>query len=431
MSLIQSYKILKEYRSDPLAFIKKQFKKNGHLSHLTIFGKDLFIISRPEDVMHVLKTNHAAYSKGRTTKALQKFLGKGLITNDDMDSWRKQHRLIRPIMNIKSIYDLAPKILKTTLEFVPEMVRAPEVNAFHEMNRLTWRIILKTLFSQEVTLAMDEWLHDILELMEMITNKTRSTIPIPAWLPTENNSKMKRIILKFDNYVYDLIKQRRRGEKKNDLIQLLIDAQEDGISNMSDHEIRDEVMTFLMAGHETITNSMSWLMIELAKNKSCRKHLETEAREFFDKQDFESLNNAPWLSAAIDESMRMWPPVWVFMRQAEKEDSIGGVKIPIGANVVLATYLSHRAPDLWEGPEKFRPERFFDKKKIIQGAYYPFGLGPRACIGASFAAVEAKIILATMIHHYDWDIVDETTQTSSAGITLRPTNNVMMKFRRR
>jgi cytochrome P450 len=431
MTLFHSYQTLKEYRNNPLGFIEQQFKKNGHTTKLNIFGKKIFIISRPEDVLHVLKMNHASYSKGRTTKALQKFLGNGLITNDDMSSWRKQHRLIRPIMNLKSIYELAPKIFETTLEFMPELIRSERVNSFHEMNRLTWRIILKTLFSQEVTPEMDEWLTDILELMEIITHKTRSALPIPFWVPTKRHKRMRSIIQKFDDYVFKLINQRRSGEKKHDLIQLLIDTQEEGESRMNDREIRDEVMTFLMAGHETITNSLTWLLIEIAKNKSCRVSLESEADDFFVTKDFESLNNAPWMGAVINESMRMWPPVWVFMRQAEKEDQIGDVSIPVGANVVLGTYLTHRAPDLWERPDEFLPERFLDVGKIPQGAFYPFGLGPRACIGAYFAGMEARIILASIIHFYDWTIPDPLPQKSSAGITLRPTNNLNMSFRRR
>jgi len=169
MSIFNSYKTLKEYRSDPLGFIEKKFKENGSFSHLKIFGKNIFIVSNPDDVVHVLKTNHGSYSKGRTTKALQKFLGKGLITNDEMKTWRKQHRLIRPMMNIKSIYELAPRILNVAESFMPELDKNQPINSFHEMNRLTWRVILKTLFSQESNPEMDEWLKDILEVMEMTT----------------------------------------------------------------------------------------------------------------------------------------------------------------------------------------------------------------------------------------------------------------------
>ena len=432
MSLAKSYKTLKAYRSDPLGFVVKKHQEQGHRIHMNIFGKELFIISHPDDVIHVLKTNNAAYTKGRTTKALRQFLGSGLITNEG-DSWRKQHRLIRPIMNIKSVFDIAPRILSTAIEFVPVIESQTETNAFREMNRLTWRIILKSLFSLEVSTEMDDWLEDILELMQIITSKTRASIPVPFWVPTEKNLRLKAIVKKFDKTVYGIINERRNGEKKHDLLQLLVDAQEEGTARMTDLEIRDEIMTFMMAGHETITNSMTWTMMEIAKNPGYKKHLLEEANDFFITKTFEQLNSMPWHAAVIDEVMRLWPPVWVFMRQAEVEDKIGEMVIPPKANVVLAPYLSHRAKDLWTNPETFWPERFLpeNKKKIPQGAFYPFGLGPRACIGAYFAGMEAKIILATIIHHFDWDLINFETQVHEAGISLRPLNNIMMHFRRR
>lgn len=431
MSLLKSYKTLKEYRRDPLGFIVKLFKENGHRSHLRIFGKELFIISDPKDVLYVLKTNNSAYTKGRTTKALRQFLGNGLITNEG-ESWRKQHRMIRPVMNPRSVVEIATKIFSTSMDFMPELSASAQVDVLHEMNRLTWRIILRTLFSLERTKELDSWLHDILDLMRIITAKTRSSIPVPFWVPTSNHRRMKNIIRKFDEVVYGLIKERRAGGKKQDLLQLLIDSQEEGTSQMTDHEIRDEIMTFMMAGHETITNSMTWTMIELARNPHYIPRLREEVREFFHTQDYEKLNLSPWISAVVDESMRLWPPVWVFMRQAETEDKIGDWKIPPKANVVLAPFLTHRAPDLWNDPEKFFPERFLpeEKKQYAQGAFYPFGLGPRACIGAYFAGMEAKIILAVILHHYDWKLASDEPQMTEAGISLRAANNTSMSFRR-
>lgn len=433
MSYFDSYVTLKEYRRDPLGFVVRMHEKYGHRILLNFFGRDVFIISHPEDVLHVLKTNNSGYTKGRTTKALRSFLGSGLITNDG-DSWRKQHRLIRPIMNLKSVYEIAPRILSTSLEFIPEIEKQSEINAFREMNRLTWRIVLKTLFSQEITTEMDDWLGDILDLMQIVTTKTRSSIPIPFWVPTKNHVRMKMIIEKFDHHVYGIIKERRAGQKKHDLLQLLIDAQEEGTAQMTDREIRDEIMTFMMAGHETITNSMTWTLMELAKNASYKEKIKDEAEIFFKNKSFEELNAMPWHGAVIDEVMRLWPPVWVFMRQSEGADQIGDLKIPPKTNVVLAPFLSHRAKDLWERPNEFWPERFLPeaKKKIVPGSFYPYGLGPRACIGAYFAGMEAKIILATLIHHFDWDIkAIEDHQENEAGISLRPLNNITMNFRRR
>jgi cytochrome P450 len=432
MSILKSYKTLKEYRRDPLRFVFKLMTEQGHRGKLSIFGKKLLVISDPQDVIHVLKNNNASYTKGRTTKALRQFLGSGLITNEG-DSWRKQHRLIRPIMNMKSIYDLAPRIQATTYEFISGMKSDSEVNSFNEMNRLTWRIILKTLFSQEPTKEMDEWLHEILELMHIITGKTRSSIPIPFWVPTKKHRRLKSIIKKFDDHVFGLINERRKGSKKSDLLQLLIDAQEEGASRMSDLEIRDEIMTFMMAGHETITNSMTWTLIELAKNPQYFPLVYEEAKAFHENKNFEVLYSMPWLGAVIDEALRLWPPVWVFMRQAEVTDKIGEIEVPPKSNVVLATYNSHRSSDFWERPNDFYPERFLptEKKKIQTGSYYPFGLGPRACIGAYFAGMEARIILATLIYHFDWNLLNLDNQEYDAGISLRPTNNILMNFRRR
>lgn len=429
MNLITSFKTLKDYRRDPLKYIEELHRKQGHDMFLEVFGKKVFIISHPDDIVHVLKTNNAAYEKGRTTKALAKLLGKGLVTNEG-NSWRKQHRLIRPVMNIKSVYDLAPKMLESTLEFMNEMKAHNQINSFKEMNRLTWRIVLKTLFSQEINPEMDEWLEDILHFLKLVTKKTRAAIPIPYWIPTQENRKLKQVLTKFDDYVFGLIKHRRVNEPKNDLLQLLIDAQEEGTNPMTDLEIRDEIMTFMMAGHETITNTMSWTMIELAKHPEYIPKLRVEAEAFFADKSFENLNSSLWHTAVVDEVMRLWPPIWVFMRQAQSEDQLLNLHIPKGANVVLAPYITHRSKDLWEEPEKFSPERFFPipKKKIPQGVYYPFGLGPRACIGAYFAGMEAKIILASLIYHFDWSIVLEESQSYEAGISLRPVSNIMMKL---
>ncbi len=432
MSFLKSYRTLKDYRSDPLGFIQNLHRLQGHRARLEIFGKKIFFVSHPDDVVYVLKTNNSSYTKGRTTKALRRFLGNGLITNEG-ESWRKQHRMIRPVMNLRSVFDLAPKMLETVETFLPSLDVDGDVDGFHQMNRLTWRIILRTLFSQEPTPALDEWLHEILELMRIITAKTRSSLPIPFWVPTGNHLRLREIIAKFDRHVFGLIHERRHGTRKQDLLQLLIDAQGEGTTQMSDREIRDEIMTFMMAGHETITNSLTYTLIEIAKHSECRVELEREARTFFSDRDFEKLNTVPWHGAVLDEVMRLWPPVWVFMRQAEISDKLGDQVIPPGANVVLAPILSHRAADLWDAPNEFRPSRFLpeEKKKIPAGAYYPFGLGPRACIGAYFAGIEARIILACLVQHFTWEILDPGPQLNEAGISLRPVNNIMMRFRRR
>lgn len=433
MNIKSSIQMARAYRRDPLGYVRHLIQTHGSRVVVDIFGRKLIVLTNPADVLHVLKENNASYTKGRTTKKLIKFMGKGLITNEG-DDWRRQHRLIRPVMNLKSVLETGPKMQQTVLEFVKKLDISKEVNVFYELNRLTWRIVLNTLFTQEATAEMDGWLEDVLYLMESITKKTRTLLPVPFWIPTPDNVRFKKVIKRFDDYVYKIIAERRSGERKKDLLQLLIDAQDEGTTNgMSDLQIKDEIMTFLLAGHETITNSMSWTLITLAQNKQYLEGLKQESKVFFEHQNYEELNSMPLLSAVMDEMFRLWPPVWVFMRQAEAEDKMDGLTIPKKANVIVSPFFTQRSPDLWDKPETFSPERFFSepKKKIIPGAYFPFGLGPRACIGAYFASLEAKIILANFIQHFEWDFVNQEVQTHEAGITLRPTNNILMKFRRR
>jgi cytochrome P450 len=405
----------------------------GDRIQLSIFGKDLFILADPTDVLHVLKENPSAYSKGRTTQMLKQFLGNGLITNEG-ESWRRQHRLIRPMMSLKSATDFGHKMDVRIEEFLNTLHLGSPVDSFHAMNLLTWRIVLNTLFSKETSPQMDKWLEDILAIMSFVTGRTRAIIKIPFWVPLREHRQVRRALKNFANFVFDLIKEREAmSTPPNDLLQLLLSIRDEEAqdSKMSHQMIKDEVLTFLMAGHETITNTLSWTLILLAQNPSYLKELRSEADAFFQHKDYSALLQAPWLGAVIDESMRLWPPVWAFMRLAEVPDKLGETVVPQKSNVVLSPYLTHRSPKLWDDPQAFRPERFLDKKKLKQGQFYPFGLGPRACIGAHFANVEARLILAHLVHRFDWKIENEAPQTFEAGITLRPTNNTTLIFQER
>lgn len=416
MNLKNSYHILKNYKQDPLGFLYRIMEEKGHRAHLNVFGRNLFIISSPEDVIHVLKTNDKNYSKGRTTQMLRSFLGNGLITNEG-ESWKEHHRQIRPMMNFRNIIQFRERIEKVVRDFVSNELQRNELNLFQKMNRLTWNIVLQTLFSEEITPSLLGWLDEIQELMEIITRKTRSSIPLPFWVPTQDNQKLKQILKKFDEHVFGMIENRKKNPGGDDLLQHLIN-----LKTLSDEEIRDEIMTFMMAGHETITNSMAWTIIELGKN---RQHIE----KIFEELKVNDLMEAKHLGLVINEGLRFWPPVWVFMRSAKDWDQIGELKIPPKSNVVLAVYNSHHSKDLWESPEEFKPERF--EEEINPGAFYPFGLGPRACIGASFANIEARIILGEIIKNFSWEIREEEKQQFHPGISLRPLNNLDIVFRKR
>lgn len=430
MRLIQSWKFFKTYRQDPLGTITTLLKQNDGRAILNIFGKNLFITSKAEDVNYVLKENAANYLKGRTTQKLQVLLGQGLITAEG-ETWRKQHKLIRPLMNTRGIIQLVPKMEEAIEYHFKNFSSTNQVDVSKEMTLLTWRIVLNTLFSVTPEQAKEnKALDDILDAMEAITKRTRSLLPIPFWVPTQKNRKLKKTILEFDRFVYSLIKKRDSSDQMpNDLLSLLLKAR-DGDQKMSEKQIRDEMITFMMAGHETVANSMTWLMILLSENPAYFEKLQTELEQNKDITSIEEqLTKLHLHKAAVDESQRLYPPVWIFMRESISDDNINGVQISKKTNVVVVPFASHRSNEYWDRPEVFYPERFYSEKNK-PGAYFPFGLGPRACIGFNFATYESILILKFLIKNFRWKINHHTKQNFNAGITLRPISNTEMTLER-
>ncbi len=430
MSILDSIKFIQEYRREPLKKMQNLLHKEGR-ALVTIFGKKLLITSIAEDVNYVLKENAANYLKGRTTQKLQILLGQGLVTAEG-ETWKKQHKLIRPLMNTKGIIQLIPKMTEVIEYHFSETPKSSNINASEEMTLLTWRIVLNTLFSVGPKEASEgiKALDGILIAMDAITLRTRTVIPIPFWVPTKKNLQLKKTIKNFDQFIYSLIEQRRKSNDfPNDLLSILLKVR-DGEDKMSDKQIRDEMITFMMAGHETVANSLSWLMILLAQNPSYFEKLKTETESCAEHGSIEErLQSLSLHKAAIDESQRLFPPIWIFMRESINSDLINDISIPKKTNVVVVPFVSHRSSRYWESAESFKPERFLNTKPIT-GAYYPFGLGPRGCIGFNFATYESILILEHLIKNFKWSITKPEEQSFYAGLTLRPTNNIEMKLER-
>ena len=434
MKLISSWKFLSSYRKDPLNHMVRLLQKDQGRSVLNIFGKNIIITSKAEDVNYVLKENANNYIKGRTTQKLQFLLGQGLFTSEG-EAWRKQHRFIRPLMNTRGITQLLPKMDEVIQFHFKNYASSQELNMAKEMTVLTWKIVLNTLFSVGPQHPEVSWLHDILDVMEAVTQRTRSLLPIPYWVPTKRHLKMKKTIQQFNAFVFDLMEERKKDPtKQNDLLSLLLNARDSSESKpvqMDSKLIRDEMITFLMAGHETVANSMSWLMILLSQHPEYFAKLREEENQTKDIISFEEkVSKMPLHRAVIDEAQRLYPAIWIFMRQALEDDQMNSVKIKRGTNVVVVPYISHRETKYWDQPEVFRPERFIDSPKPITGSYYPFSLGPRACIGYNFATFESVLILNYLIKNFEWQILHPEEQKSYAGLTLRPLSNIEMRMKR-
>lgn len=424
---------LREYVRDPWAFVNKCHREYGHRVKLRMLHQRAYLLSHPDDILGVLQENAESFVKGRTFQKLKLLLGEGLITSEG-ELWKKQNRLMRPVFGIKHMMNLVPSIQ----EIIEQHCVWPDghkINVHHEMNTLTLKIIARTLFALDLSTEAPTFLKDVEYMMHFLIKKVRSVVSPPMWIPLSRHQEFYAARDRFDNLIKRLLDERRSGrQKSNDLLQILVETRDEDGNQMSDQQIRDEVITILMAGHETITNTMAWTMILLAQNTNYQAMLNSEAKSFWDngQLDEATFNKLNMHLAVTEEAMRLWPPVWAFMRQANRSININGLKLKKKDIVFLMPFFAQRSPDFWQDSLKFYPERFLPplKEKVIPGTYFPFGLGPRMCIGKIFAQVEAKLILSHLSSNYRWSFKNEVEQTVEAGITLRPTSNVDVVMRK-
>lgn len=390
-----------------------------------------YLLSHPDDIQAILQENADAFAKGRSFKKLKLLLGDGLITSEG-ELWKKQNRLMRPVFGLKHMLELVPAIQDIIRQHC-QWSHGQEIDVHAEMNALTLKIIARTLFDFDISREAPQFLRDVEFMLRFLLKRVRSIAAAPMWLPLAGHREFFAARDRFDGLVQRLIDERRASPSSSkDLLQILLDTRDEQGQAMSDRQIRDEVITTLMAGHETITNTMAWTMILLGQNSQYQAPLQQEAATFWDAGvlNAQAFNRVNLHAAVADEAMRLWPPVWAFMRQAARTIELPELTLKKKDIVFLVPFFTQRSSDFWAEPLRFRPERFLppEREGLVNGAFFPFGLGPRMCIGKVFAQVEAKLILSHLVSHYHWKSEAPAEQTVEAGITLKPTNNTKLKM---
>jgi cytochrome P450 len=399
---------IREYMGDPWAFVNDCHEKYGHRVKLRMLHQRAFLISHADDIMAILQEKPDSFVKGRTFKKLKLLLGEGLITSEG-ENWKKQNRLMRPVFGLKHMYNLVPSIQQIIMHHC-QWKDQSTVNIHAEMNELTLKIIARTLFALDLSEEAPTFLKDVEYMMHFLIKRVRTIAAAPMWMPLPSHREFFAARARFDGLIERLLQQRRQNGAiaSNDLLQILMDA---------------------------ITNSMAWTMIELAKHPEYQERLAAESQSFWvdSKLQEAPFNKVNLHLAVMDEGMRLWPPVWAFMRQAGKNVNVNGLELKKGDIVFLMPFFAQRSKDFWQDPLAFRPERFLppERENMKAGAYFPFGLGPRMCIGKIFAQVEAKLILSHLCSQYQWGLPNPEKQTVEAGITLRATNNIHLKVTKR
>jgi cytochrome P450 len=425
---------LPEMRRDLLGLYVRCAREFGDVTLLRIGLKRVYLLSHPDLIEEVLVTQHRNFIKHYALRMNKTLLGDGLLTSNG-DLWLRQRRLVQPAFHRDRLAAYA-EFMTAYAERLAASWRDGEVRDLHkEMTRLTLEIIAKTLFNADVRDRAQEVGEALTEAMGNFSGRFFRLIRIPESIPTPGNLKLRRAVARLDAILYGFIRERRTDGACGDLLSLLLEARDEDGSRMTDKQLRDEAMTLFLAGHDTTALVLSWGWYLLAQHPEVVRKLEAELHEVLGGRS-PSLADLPRLRYSdmiVQEVMRLYPPAYVIGREAVEACELGGWRIPAGGTVLMSQWAMQRDPRFYDEPERFYPERWAEglAKRLPKYAYFPFGGGPRVCIGNTFAMIEATLVLATIAQRYRFTRVSEAEIKPRPALTLRPSGPIELRLEKR
>src|SRR5437667_1041864 len=414
-------------RRDPLAFFTKLAHDYGDVSSVALFNFRTLFINHPDDIEEVLVNKAPKFEKGRVMKANMRLFGEGLLTSEG-DFWLRQRRLAQPAFHRARVAAYGT----TMVEYAERAMRgwkSGEVRDIHEdMMEITLQIVGKTLFNAELTRDAKE-VGETMEVVLKLAAEFGKSILIPLWVPTLRNLRARMGIRRIEKIIYRIIAQKRaEASDTGDLLSMLLAVQDEDGSRMTDKQLRDETITLFLAGHETTANALSWTIWLLAQNPAAEEKFFDELAGVLNGRapSVEDIPKLPYVANILTESMRLYPPAWGMARLVKEEVEVAGYKLAPGDGVACAQWVVHRDARWFDEPKRFLPERWEGDlaKRLPRFAYFPFGGGPRQCIGNSFALMEATLILATIAQKFRFRLIEGHPVKPLASITLRPKHGI-------
>jgi len=421
-------KSLIEYSRDPIRFLANLHKQYGDIVRLEGMGYCAHILIQPEHIKHVLQDNARNYHLGAVFDETTPVVGRGLSTNNGQ-SWLKQRRTVQMAFNHQHVGEYGQIITSTTEQILNQwrkhLERGNEIEINAETQVINLKILGKLLFS--VDFKMDDPFLEALAIVRKDSiDRVRSVIKPPI------HPRFDRAVQTLNEFTYHQITQRRNGNVPNDILSLLMGSQYGQVGvGMTDEELHDEIMTLFFAAYEDVADALAWTWYLLTQNPNAESKLRVEIQTVLGDRPpaAADLRNLPYLSMLVDEVLRLYPTTWSLLRDAVSDDEIGGFHIPAKSMIILDLHLTHRLPEYWENPEHFDPERFSLDRAAGKPrfAYFPFGGGPRQCIGNELALMEIKLILVRMIQLYHFELVSKIPIKMNALSSLKPRGGVWVK----
>lgn len=429
---------LRAVRRDPLAFFLEMRARGGDVVRLQAGPLLAHLLSDPEHVRIVLQERHRHFGKGtRGYKFLRLLLGQGLVTSDG-DHWLSQRRLAQPAFHRERIESFGAR-MASAVEALSDRWEAlgpgAVVDVQREMMELTLRVVSETLLGTDVGPSIPSIARSLAWLLEDLNARVLAPWSLPMEVPTARNRNFRSHVAALDRTVYSIIAERRRSGRTDDLLGLLMNARDAETGRrMDDRQLRDEIMTMFIAGHETTATALTWTFHLLSAHPTVERELHEEVDAVIDGRSA-SIADLPRLGhteRVLQEAMRLFPPAWMIERTPREDEVIDGWFLPAGSTVLISPWVIHRHPALWPRPGSFEPSRFATEHDAERPrfAYLPFGGGPRQCIGNRFAMVEAQIVLATLARRWRLVALDRPV-TPQPLVTLRVREGLPMRLEAR
>ena len=425
----QSWASLRRFRRDPLQFLQT-LAARGPVVEFMLGPQRVFLVSDPAAIEDVLVTNAASFAKGRALERAKQTLGEGLLTSEGTFHLR-QRRLMQPAFHKARVATYAESMVRAAVAARAQWQPGVAVELSREMNRLTLAIVSDTLFGAQVgtqsdTARVQQAITDVMEMFDLVM------LPFAEWLvhlPLPRMRRYRAARQSLDALIYGIIASRRAsGEDRGDLLSMLLHAQDsEGSGGMTDRQVRDEVITLFLAGHETTANALTWAWVMLARHADVETHLHAELEAVLDGRvpTADDVARLTYTRAVVAETMRLYPPAWTLGRRVLRDYRWDGHQIPAGSLILMSQWIVQRDPRWWPDPTRFDPQRWLgDASTRPRFAYFPFGAGNRVCIGESFAWSEGILVLATLAQQWRFVLDPGHPVEPQPLITLRTRHGV-------
>jgi cytochrome P450 len=435
---------LRAAREDPMHLFLSAAEKYGDIVRFRFGPRIAHLLVDPAHIKQVMQDNESSYGKNTPGfEKIRRVLGNGLLTSEGA-FWRRQRRIMQPAFHHKRLHGFAEVMVRCTSELATAWAReaaaeksntSAPLDVLHEMMTLTLRIVSLTLLSKDTADSADQIGAAMTNILVTANDRMTRIFDLPPSVPTRENRRFNRDLKVLDDVVLGMIAERRRtGEHQQDLLSMLMEARDEETGEgMDDQQLRDEVMTAFLAGHETTANALTWTLMLLSKHPAEERALREElAAELGGRTPgFADVPKLKRTRAVVDEAMRLYPPAWIIARSCEKDDLVGEVKLAKGTIVFVSPYVTQRSRARWQNPEGFDPQRFLEGRgeALPRFTFFPFGGGPRICIGNAFAITEAVLVLATLLQKVKLELEPGHDCTPQPSITLRPKHGMPMRAR--